>query len=81
MQIDFTTENGPRRTIGLTFWYRVLRNLKDKECPDPSQFETWIKDAWGITLVHNSVQYPGSISGVELSEETLTMLLLKYPPN
>jgi len=64
-------------------WSRMLRLLKEEsglQLYDDS-FEQWVLDVWGIKFLHESSMYPSHLTGIELDDSTLTMLLLKYPTN
>ena len=58
-------------------WSNIFRKLKE-DCGSSAQFETWAKDEWGITLLRESPEYPQHITGLDIPEENITMLLLRF---
>lgn len=61
-------------------WMKVLRRLKD-DCPYGQDFNVWAKETWGITFLKEDGMFTEHISGIDIPDENLTMLLLKYPTN
>ena len=59
------------------FWSRLLRLLRS-ECGDDVDFETWVKDQYGIEFLESDVN-PGLISGIKIPDANLTLLRLKLP--
>jgi len=84
MKIDFTADRVGKTKIGIDApvrWSLILGRLKaESGCAlyDDS-FDQWALKEWSIKFLHDNKMYPTHLTGVELSEETLTMLLLKYP--
>lgn len=58
---------------------RILRELKEKSGCQlyDDKFEQWLWDECGIKQLHESEQYPTHLTGLEMSDEAYTMLLLK----
>lgn len=57
----------------------LLRQLKaDSGCAwYDDEFEKWLWDNLGIKQLHENEQFPSHLTGVEMSDEAYTMLLLK----
>lgn len=59
-----------------TYWSRVLSELKYES--GQNDFDQWLMENWKIRLIYsNSIIY--TIGGVEIADETISMLLLKFP--
>lgn len=43
------------------------------------EFEEWVLKEWNIRLLHNNEVFPSHLTGMEMDEQTLTMLMLKFP--
>ena len=73
MKIDFRDPGQPS-TFG-----RILRELKKQSGCDlyDDSFEKWLWDNCGIKQLHESEHFPSHLTGVEMSDEAYTMLLLK----
>lgn len=84
MKFDFRNNNNTsiiERSQSTYFWSRALQGLR-QESGLPlfdSRFETWAKEEWDIIFLHENIEYPGHLTGIEVDESTYTMLLLKYP--
>ena len=80
MKFDFRANEHGVFDSGARRWGKLLRALKvESGIPlyDDS-FEKWALDVWGIRFLHESTEYPGHLTGVELDDATYTMLLLKF---
>ena len=90
MKIDFSTHTidfndgyppilleAPLTSAG--YWGRALKKLRRESLATNAAFEDWLEEEWDIKLLKTHEGYLDKISGVELDEATLTMLLLKYP--
>ena len=77
MRIDFTTiasGNVPR-------WSLILRGLQ-AESGLPlydAAFEEWVFKEWNIKLLHNNKMFTDHLTGMEMDDQTMTMLMLKFP--
>lgn len=59
---------------------RILRELKiesDHGYYD-FDFEQWCAKEWGIVWLHENASFPSHLTGLEMSDETYTMLILKF---
>lgn len=43
------------------------------------EFYQWCRDNYGIVDLHEREEYPAVLTGIELGEDVLLMLRLKYP--
>ena len=88
MKFDFTERNflslesSPNWSSPVS-WSKMLRCLKEESgCAlYDDTFEQWVLKEWGIKFLHESVIFRSHLTGIELDESTLTMLLLKYSSN
>lgn len=76
------TENHATRT----YWSKVLKTLSSEYAAtysDPlsiteyDAYRKWMKETWGITLLDGITQF--GVSGVEIDDKYMTMLLLRVP--
>jgi homoserine trans-succinylase len=83
MKITFGIEGGDWYTgkpivrlpyENVNYWSRVMISLR-KHDETMDTFYKRINDEWGLRVIQDSV----GITGVELDDSTLSMLLLKYP--
>lgn len=90
MKIDFSTHTvdfndgyppilleAPITSAG--YWGRALKKLRRESSVNDIAFEGWLKEEWNIKLLKIRSEFVNNISGVELDEPTLTLLLLKFP--
>lgn len=85
MKVDFRLVNVNDTLVPIDMdsfrWTQTLMGLKMESGLDTfdDKFEDWILSVWGITFLHENTQYPSHLTGLSMSDETYTMLLLKYP--
>lgn len=62
-------------------WSLILRGLKAESGLDlyDDKFEEWVLKEWNIKLLHGSQVYPEHLTGMEIDDRTMTMLMLKFP--
>ena len=70
-----------RTEVDRHFWSRTLRLLVQEYGPVifDKDFERWLLQQYGISCLHDNAEYPGHLTGVELSDSSYTLLLLKLP--
>ena len=62
-------------------WANILRIMMREfsESKSDLDLDEWLEKTWSIRLRHDNTTYPSHISGLEIDDEYLTMVLLKYP--
>jgi hypothetical protein len=78
MKVEFTTK---LNHAGVMSWSLILRGLKAEsglELYDDA-FEEWVLKEWNIKLLHGNSLFPGHLTGMEIDDQTMTMLMLKFP--
>ena len=65
------------------YWVGVLWKLIDEFDPNRpgltnKDFHDWLYDTWKIKIVVSD-ENPNAISGIEIDDSAVSMLLLKYP--
>ena len=78
--------NGIEDHAARTYWSKVLKILRQEyaneysyplSAAESDAYRKWIKETWGITLIDGPTQF--GISGVEVDDKYMTMLLLRVP--
>ncbi len=62
-------------------WSLILRGLKAESGLElyDDKFEDWVLKEWNIKLLHTNKMYPDHLTGMEVDDQTMTMLMLKFP--
>ena len=77
-RIDFR-DSEPRSDSETRKFSLILKQLKEQSgCAlYDDDFEKWLWDNCGIRQLHENEQFPTHLTGLEMSEEAYTMLLLR----
>ena len=62
-------------------WSTILTQLR-KDCPNCDNDETfykWLEKEWGCEVLFSEDNYVTHISGIDIYEESYTMLLMRFP--
>lgn len=80
--IDFTNPWKSKDLESARYWAIVLRALR-KESPftDSQQvgFEEWLEKEWSCKILHTEDNYVTHMTGLDISDESYTMLLMRFP--
>ena len=78
MKIEFTTN---LNHVGVMSWSLILRGLKAESGLDlyDDKFEEWVLQEWNIKLLHTNEMFMDHLTGMEMNDQTMTMLMLKFP--
>jgi hypothetical protein len=81
MRIDFADyKTGDPQYCSARYWAKVLQRLRVESGIAMPKAEEWFKENYGIVLLRQARTGAEGISGVELPEELISMLLLKVDP-
>ena len=79
MRIEFLDPKF-RTEEAVQYWSNVIRRIRQDNNMFywGPMFEEWLLEHYNIKTLHESIRYPGYITGYEMPDEIETFLRLKY---
>ena len=80
MRIDFSNAASGAFT-NRPSWSFILMGLREESgvALFGDEFEKWALKEWNIKLLHGNEVFPEHLTGMEMDDQTMTMLMLKFP--